>query len=228
MGFGTYYRQWKLERKIWFRLHYRYPEMFPGSRVLSILPLPVEKMIGAGTVIEENVRITPNIKSIGRYLYIGRNTTISNCESIGSFCSISADVKIGLMSHPKDFISTSPLFYAKRRGWVKENTYAEDENKSTVIGHDVLLSAGVMVRNGVTIGHGAIIGAGSFVSENIPPYAIAVGSPARVTGYRFDEALIARLLESKWWEYSDGEIRAAGNFNDPVKFLDALQRKTKA
>jgi acetyltransferase-like isoleucine patch superfamily enzyme len=33
---------------------------------------------------------------------------------------------------------------------------------------------------GVTIGQGAVIGAGSVVTKDIPPYSIAVGTPAKV------------------------------------------------
>lgn len=48
------------------------------------------------------------------------------------------------------------------------------------IGDDVWLGAGVQVAAGVTIGEGAVIGAGSFVNADVPPYAVAVGTPARV------------------------------------------------
>lgn len=225
---GAFYRQWMLDKKIYFRIHYRYRKMFPGSRILSLLPPDVEQKVGPSTVIEENVSLPPGIRKLGRCLYIGKNTIVSNCSEIGAFTSISSGVRIGLMAHPQDYISTSPVFYAKRRGWVKENTFREDEGKTTVIGSDVLISAHALIRNGVTIGHGAIIGAGAFVDKDVPSYAIVVGSPAKVLKFRFEEALIERLLRSQWWERSDEEIRRAGNFDDPVKFLDALEKSRSA
>lgn len=48
-----------------------------------------------------------------------------------------------------------------------------------VIEDDVWLGANVVVVDGVTIGRGSIIGAGSVVTANIPPYSIAVGTPAK-------------------------------------------------
>lgn len=48
-----------------------------------------------------------------------------------------------------------------------------------VIEDDVWLGANVVVVDGVTIGRGSIIGAGSVVTTNIPPYSIAIGTPAK-------------------------------------------------
>lgn len=53
-----------------------------------------------------------------------------------------------------------------------------------VIEDDVWLGAGCKVLSGVHIGKGAVIGANSLVNKDIPGYAIAVGSPAKVIGYR--------------------------------------------
>jgi acetyltransferase-like isoleucine patch superfamily enzyme len=55
------------------------------------------------------------------------------------------------------------------------------------IADDVWIGAAVYLKNGVKIGKGAVIGAGSIVLEDIPPYAIAVGSPAKIIKYRFDK-----------------------------------------
>jgi acetyltransferase-like isoleucine patch superfamily enzyme len=48
------------------------------------------------------------------------------------------------------------------------------------IGDHVLIYSGAIVVPGVSIGHHATIGAGSVVVDDIPPYALAVGAPARV------------------------------------------------
>ncbi len=53
-----------------------------------------------------------------------------------------------------------------------------------VVEDDVWLGLDVKVLEGVTIGRGAVIGAGAVVTRDIPPFAIAVGVPARVIGYR--------------------------------------------
>ena len=37
---------------------------------------------------------------------------------------------------------------------------------------------------GVHIGEGCVIGTGTIVTKNIPPYAVAVGVPAKVIKFR--------------------------------------------
>jgi acetyltransferase-like isoleucine patch superfamily enzyme len=39
-----------------------------------------------------------------------------------------------------------------------------------------------IVIKGVTVGEHSLIGANSYVRQDIPPYSIAVGSPARIVG----------------------------------------------
>jgi hypothetical protein len=56
------------------------------------------------------------------------------------------------------------------------------------------------------IGHGAVVAAGAVVSNDVPPYAVVVGNPARVVRYRFPPAIIQRLLAEKWWERSIEEL----------------------
>lgn len=48
-----------------------------------------------------------------------------------------------------------------------------------VIEDDVWVGAGATIVDGVTIGQGSVIGAGAVVTSNIPPFSIAVGTPAK-------------------------------------------------
>lgn len=50
----------------------------------------------------------------------------------------------------------------------------------TRIGDNVWLGANVVVTSGVTIGRRSVIGANSVVTDDVPPYSIAAGTPARV------------------------------------------------
>jgi len=54
----------------------------------------------------------------------------------------------------------------------------------TRIGRDVWLGAGVTILGGEVVGDGCVIGAGSAVTKDLPPGAIAVGSPAEIRAFR--------------------------------------------
>ena len=145
---------------------------------------------------------------LGNYSYIAKNSSVSNCV-IGRFCSIGPNFCCGQGVHPINGISTAPMFYSvvKQNGITlcKENKVKE--SKLTLIGNDVFIGANVTVLDGVKIGDGAAIGAGAVVVKDIPPYAIAVGVPAKVVKYRFDERTIEALLERQWWNGSEEELQ---------------------
>jgi acetyltransferase-like isoleucine patch superfamily enzyme len=164
---------------------------------------------------------------IGNYTYINEYTRIdANTKSIGRYCSISHNVKIGMGPHPLDYVSTSPVFYSKHRGYVDEDSYDEYEEKGyTEIGDDVFIAANVIVFAGVKVGTGAVIGAGSIVTKDVPAYALVVGSPAKVIRYRFTPFQIDALLKLKWWEReNDFLLENHKLMNHIDKFLEKMEK----
>lgn len=145
---------------------------------------------------------------LGDYSYIAHNSLVGNCE-IGKFCSIGPHFCCGLGIHPITGISTSPMFYsvAKQNGVALCDENKFEESSHTVIGNDVFIGANVTVLDGVHIGDGAVIGAGAVVTKDIPPYAVAVGVPAEVRKYRFDEKTIHSLLRKQWWDGTAEDIK---------------------
>jgi acetyltransferase-like isoleucine patch superfamily enzyme len=52
------------------------------------------------------------------------------------------------------------------------------------LGDDVLVGSGSVIMPGCRIGEGVVVGALSLVNQDIPPYAIVAGSPAKIIGER--------------------------------------------
>jgi len=50
----------------------------------------------------------------------------------------------------------------------------------TIIGDNVWAGANVVITSGVTVGERCVIGANSVVTEDLPPFSIAAGAPAKV------------------------------------------------
>jgi len=145
---------------------------------------------------------------VGRATYIA-GARLSNVK-VGRFCSLGDGARLGLGRHPTDFISTHPAFYSRGgQTRLSFSVFGEfEESRAIVLGNDVWVGTGAIIMDGVSIGDGAIVGAGAVVTRDLPPYCIAVGVPARVIRFRFDDETIRRLLLLRWWDMPDVEIAA--------------------
>ena len=52
--------------------------------------------------------------------------------------------------------------------------------REVTIGNDCWIGGNTIIMPGITIGNGCTVGAGSVVTRDIPPFSVAIGSPARV------------------------------------------------
>lgn len=193
-----------------------------GGRVFLESPANIENVVLGG----EN--------HVGAYSYFNVQCEMYNA-SLGRYCSIGQQVIINPGEHPIEFLTTHPV--ASDSSGVSVGTMGGSagyqaiactavtaprrEQKPVIIGHDVWVGARAIITSGVTIGHGAVIGANSLVREDVEPYTIVAGSPARVIRRRFDEALVERLLESEWWNY-DLRRFSQRDYSDIPGFLDQL------
>lgn len=147
-----------------------------------------------------NRRNFVNDSSVGSMTYTGVGTSVHKAD-IGKFCSIASGVELGGADHDYTAVST----YTKERlnsalggGYEEKNAF---EAYTCKIGNDVWIGANATIVGKASVGDGAVVGAGAVVVGDIPPYAIAVGVPARVLRFRFDEETIGRLLGIAWWSW---------------------------
>jgi len=151
--------------------------------------------------------------SVGKYSYGFVQlmlTDLHMVRSIGAFCSFADGLVVSNGNHPINRLTSHPSAYDAGYGFVSQTTpegYYHPKNKPVDIGSDVWIGQNVFVLTSVTIGSGAVIGAGSVVTRCVPPYAIVAGNPARIIKYRFSEGTINFILESRWWDRSDEDIR---------------------
>lgn len=66
-------------------------------------------------------------------------------------------------------------------------SHVNDKSGDVIINEDVWVGANSTILAGITIGRGAIIGACALVTKDIPPYALAVGAPAKIVGVKFSK-----------------------------------------
>lgn len=100
---------------------------------------------------------------VGRYVCIGGPGKVI----IGKDCMIANHTSI----HGANHLYGEPGKLISQQGLTCKGVVIED---------NCWLGAGVRVLDGTTIGKGSVIGAGAVVTQDIPPYSLAVGVPAKV------------------------------------------------
>jgi acetyltransferase-like isoleucine patch superfamily enzyme len=127
---------------------------------------------------------------------------------IGRFCSLAPGTTVVLGGeHRTDWVTSYSftLLFAE----AADIPCGLKLKGDVVIGNDVWIGQDAMIMSGVRIGDGAVIGARSVVRTDVPPYAVAAGNPARVTGFRFDKETIRQLIDIAWWDWPIEKIKEA-------------------
>ncbi len=131
------------------------------------------KKCGWATTIDKYVTIRGGASvQMGEYCTINAYTHIWGHEGvvIGNRVLIASHVSITSLTH--DYTRADMRF-------------APAIGAPITIHDDAWIGAHAVIMPGITIGKGAVVGAGAVVREDVPPFAIVVGVPARIVRYRF-------------------------------------------
>ena len=182
----------------------------------------------------------------GRHTYCAEGVVIKvwfepDDIRIGNFCSIADNVRIlhtgngrrqgrradgsvvplqSLDGHRPGGVTTFPMRLLTREpGLMPDGT--EVIGSALQIGHDVWIGYGAIVSGPVTVGNGAVIATGAVVLNDVPPYAVVAGNPARVVRMRFSAPVVAALQRIQWWDWPDEVIlgRWAELYGDIREFV---------
>lgn len=157
---------------------------FPKARIIRF-PIDIrgKKFIQIEEGLTTGVGCRVEAYPQGNYktLFIGENFQMNDYVHITAMESVKIGNNVLLASkiYISDCLHGS---YAGDENDSNPNTPPNDRplsSKPVVIEDNVWLGEFVSVLPGVTIGKGTIVGANSVVSKSLPPYVIAVGTPAK-------------------------------------------------
>jgi lipopolysaccharide O-acetyltransferase len=169
----------------------RFPIRIRGRKLIKV---------GNGFTTGFNCRIDAYTESNkGVVINIGNNVQINDYVHIGAVESIEIGDNVLIAS--KVFITDHN--HGSYSGLTQDSPMSIPQerklySKEVIIEKNVWIGEFVAILSGVTIGEGSIIGAMSVVNKDIPPFSIAVGSPARVVK-SYDHEL------KKWLKVKENE-----------------------
>ena len=117
---------------------------------------------------------------------------------IGNFVCFGAECVImmgGNQLHRPDWISTFPF-----------DTRSFLPAGDTIIEDGCWIGSRAMIMQGVKLGEGAVVATGAVVTQDVPPYAIVAGVPAKVMKYRFSPQDIEKLLALKLYDLDERQF----------------------
>jgi len=141
-----------------------------NDRRNSAIPLLDMKNINAriepGVIIRDQVEIGDNAvimmgASINIGAVIGEKTMIDMNVVLGGRATVGKNCHIGA-------------------GTVLAGVIEPPSAKPVIVEDDVVIGANCVVLEGVTIGKGSVVAAGAVVREDVPPYTMVAGVPAKV------------------------------------------------
>ena len=139
--------------------------------------------IGDGTTIWHVSHVMSRSR-IGMNCRIGQNVVIGPAVSIGNGVKIQNNVSVYEGVTLEDDVFCGPSVVFTNVVNPRSEIPRMHELSSTLVRRGATLGANCTIRCGVTIGRYAFVGAGGVVVKDVPDFALVVGNPARITGWR--------------------------------------------
>ncbi len=148
--------------------------IIPMTRFFRFKTILLNKI---GFSVEKNARIVSSVQifgpssiTIGEDTFIGHESLITgsynSSVTIGNFVDISNRVIMSTGTHEIDMNG--------------KHTAGAGKSKDIKIEDGVWIGMGAIILAGVVIGKKSIVAAGSVVINDVPPYSIVAGNPAKI------------------------------------------------
>ncbi len=142
--------------------------------------------VGAGTRVWAFAHILPGAR-VGEDCNVCDNVFIEDGAVVGDRVTLKPGVQVwnGVTLEDDVFVGPNATFTndlrPRSRQWLTEHP-------QTIVRRGASIGANATILPGLEIGTGAMVGAGAVVTRAVPPHAVVVGNPARITGYDADAA----------------------------------------
>ena len=123
-------------------------------------------IVGKRTALLSGIQVSSGELSIGDEVFINTDCRLA-CGgriSIGDYCQIGARVTFETVSHQLAFV---------------KNGKRPSDFSPIVVAENVWIGSGAILLPGITMGKGAVVAAGAVVTNDVEPYSVVGGVPAK-------------------------------------------------
>jgi len=155
-----------------------------GRNFIAESNCEIQGLSKSGVIFGDNVTVGSfaMIRPSGYYgREIGQGVKIGDRSNIGAYCYLGASG--GITIGQDVLMGPRVSLFAENHNHDRTDIPMRAQGctrQAIAIGDDCWLGSGSIILAGVHIGRGSIIAAGAIVTQNIPPYSIVGGNPARV------------------------------------------------
>jgi UDP-2-acetamido-3-amino-2,3-dideoxy-glucuronate N-acetyltransferase len=137
--------------------------------------------IGEGTRVWAFAHVLPGA-IIGRDCNICDHVFIENQVVVGDRVTVKCGVQLwdGISIEDDVFVGPNATFINDPFPRSKQHP---ERYPRTIIRKGASIGANATILPGITVGAGAMVGAGAVVTRSVPPHAVVMGNPARITRY---------------------------------------------
>ena len=130
-------------------------------------------------MLGERVKLKHKI-TLGENCFVNDDVCMGGIVTIGKGCRIETKAVINSCNTH----GNSSLFNSDTILFPSDNCVQGEKDVPVKIGDYVVIGNHCFVTKGVTVGDKAVLRAGSVVYGNVPAFAIVMGNPAKIVGYR--------------------------------------------
>jgi len=138
--------------------------------------------IGKGSKIWHFTHVM-GTSEMGKNCVLGQNVFVGNKVKIGNNVKVQNNVSLyeGVICEDDVFLGPSMVFTNVINP--RSSVNRKEEFKKTWVKKGVSIGANATIVCGITLGEYCFIGAGAVVTQNVKPFALMVGVPARQKGW---------------------------------------------
>jgi UDP-2-acetamido-3-amino-2,3-dideoxy-glucuronate N-acetyltransferase len=139
--------------------------------------------IGVGTRVWHFVHVMSGA-NIGADCVLGQNVFVAGGVKIGAHVHIQNNVSVYAGVELEDYVFCGPSCVFTNVTNPRAEVKRREQYEKTLVRTGATLGANSTIVPGITIGRYAFVGAGAVVTHDVPDYALVLGTPAKIKGWR--------------------------------------------